>query len=456
MDMTARRRAGKGIGADNLRTETLPLTDFPDSEVRRDREVQRSGHDSDEPVALRESGGNQLDRARGSSSVGEDAPVNPFWSERQQDEVRLQAARPNHLPNPDFLGNVGAQRSGNSSTSTELRPAETLGVAELTGPRGYPVAYGPAALRTTVAEGVHTVRDGVTSPAAPGVTSESDPAERAVGNHEEGHGLSVRERTILLEMKNAMVRISEQNEQLANQNDALWNRVLRLEEERSTNQTAWQSAEEAVDAGDQFGSGSLNHGSQVTGEVGAVSACKEEWDSIRYEEGYQQGSLAAKEVMESMGVREVTQGRRFENKVSSPVPSFGGIGTDRGDRTPRTPPANPNRTFSVACTTTPQGTPIPQEPHPDECRGVQIDLGSSRPLGFGGNDQLLSPTVPAFPGTIGGLGGFVPSPPPPPQSPPSPPKHEGGNHLLPALPEASEGAGIRLRLEIGCIGSYPC
>ena len=439
MDMTARRRNGKGIGTESSRAETLPLADASDSETRREAEVQRPSQELDESLVLRRSEENQLAMTRGSSSVGDSVTVNPFWSARAQDEIRLQAARPENLGNPDFLGHVGVQRSGNSSTSTELRQAEPMGRAELTGPRGDPVVYGPPVLRTTVAEGVDTARASVTSQGASMVASAMGPSESVLESHEEGHGLSVRERNILTEMKNAMVRISQQNEQLASQNEALWNRVLRLEEDKSTSQTAWQSAEEALESIDHCGFGSVNQGSNPRGDLGVADVHRGERDSLRYEEGYQQGYLAAKELMESMSSQGVTKGGHQHKTVSSPVPSFGCVGTDPEDRSPRTPPANPNRTSSIAYNTTPQGTPVPREPHPDERRSSQIEISWNGPANAGGNDPVLSPTLPALPGIRGGLGACVPSPPPPPQYPPSPPHHESRASMLPELPEATEG-----------------
>ena len=74
---------------------------------------------------------------------------------------------------------------------------------------------------------------------------------------------------------------------LMSRNEVLWNRVLRLEEERSTSQTAWQSAEDAQDNVDQIGFGLGDLGSNPSGEGCAKDDHKGALDSMRYEQGYQ-------------------------------------------------------------------------------------------------------------------------------------------------------------------------
>ncbi|CAE7272645.1 TY5A, partial [Symbiodinium pilosum] len=56
-------------------------------------------------------------------------------------------------------------------------------------------------------------------------------------------GLSAKEREVLSAMRDAMVRLADQNSELLSQNEMLRDRVSRLEDERSTSQAAWQSAE---------------------------------------------------------------------------------------------------------------------------------------------------------------------------------------------------------------------
>ena len=100
------------------------------------------------------------------------------------------------------------------------------------------MVYGPSTMGTAVRAGMQPADDRVG-----GVeNSELDTARDSRSGVDEPLGLSVRERNILSSMKEAMIRILQQNEQLLSQNDALWSRVLRLGEERSTSQ-AWQSAE---------------------------------------------------------------------------------------------------------------------------------------------------------------------------------------------------------------------
>ena len=123
MDMAIRRRTGKGVGAEGLQVVgNLQLTD-QSSEARTHRDGGARGSTdevagADQVRALEDS---QVDEGAITAVASAEAPVNPFWSTRAQDEMRLQAARPQEL---DFLGQVGVRPSGSSTTSTELRAAE--------------------------------------------------------------------------------------------------------------------------------------------------------------------------------------------------------------------------------------------------------------------------------------------------------------------------------------------
>ena len=223
MDMTARRRNGKGIGN---RTETGPLeiTDgtVSNADVMRG-EVPESSADAagtEQPLTLALNEGAGVSASFGTESV---MVTNPFWSERAQDEARLAAAR------PDFLGSAESNQVSASSGSTELRADETArGGLSSHENLGRPISYGPnVAVRTTVEQGVRH------SEGARPATLREQP------------GLSSREREILTAMKEAMQRLAGQNEGLLEQNSALMERVRKLEEERSTEQTAgWHSTEE--------------------------------------------------------------------------------------------------------------------------------------------------------------------------------------------------------------------
>ena len=262
--------------------------------------------------------------------------------------------------------------------------------------------------------------------------SEADAARDSRSSVDGPLGLSVRERNILSEMKEAMIRVSQQTEQLLSQNDVLWTRVLRLEEERSTSQ-AWQSAEEALDSVDQPGFVCVNSSSREGHREPQLGGDRGDRGSISYEQGYQQGYLAAKETLELASCQSVGQ------TEIGPSPSFGIVGGRAGD----VPPANPFRTTYLACSTTPQGTPVPKEPHPEN---MYESLGwYSPPMAKVRPPDPPPPappniTIPAFPtpvpkvGERGGLTttGLTPAS--------LVPRGVGsGGVELPGLPEVSEG-----------------
>ena len=299
--------------------------------------------------------------------------------------------------------------------------AVEAGVAQLRGPAGPPVTFAPAVLRTTV-DAAQTEQH---TPI--GLTVEQGTAET-----EERHSLSSRERHILTQMKNAMLQISQQNEELLSQNLLLKERLSKLEDERSTNQTTWQSAEGTHDIVDQTGclSGENyrvdggqgvgnSHGDYTTDALG----------SFRYEQGYQQGYLAAKQVLRdvSEGVSRDPEGRVAVNGSEdcysgySPAPRFGGPSAAAAVRS-ETPPPNMRRAWNLGCNTTPQGTPIPQGPPPSEegiaamnrGGGIGVLQGFQGFRGFDGHDM-----VPTFPKLSGGRDFGVGQDPQP--RPPAPP-----------------------------------
>ena len=102
MDMVSRRRVGKGVGVEHS-TGNLPIADQSGLETHRGEEAQRSGRGSDESRPLLESGEGQLGVDQASATASDAAQAHPSWSTRAQEELRLQTARPDHLPNPDFL-----------------------------------------------------------------------------------------------------------------------------------------------------------------------------------------------------------------------------------------------------------------------------------------------------------------------------------------------------------------
>ena len=286
------------------------------------------------------------------------------------------------------------------------------GTEQLQGPVGPPVTYAPAGLRTTVE----------VAQAEQHIPGESS-VEQGTAEVGEFHGLSSRERYILTQMKNAMMQISQQNEELLSQNMVLTERLSKLEDERSTNQTAWQSAEGTQDAVDQAG--------YVSGEPYKVDRSEgvghnqgdysnHELGSISYEQGFQQGYIAAKEALQPQpmdnpgpqGGRSDSWGRMEGNLTlrSDPAPSFGRAVTSLRESTP---PPNERRYDRMGCSTTPQGTPVPKGPPPDDT-GHEIGwaIGARSGMDPGcGTPSLIDPlrasgtanAMPALP-TLGGRG----------------------------------------------------
>ena len=171
--------------------EHCPIEDSQAQGSEMARRVEPVGETGREPRGAVNSGitGNE-----GAESTRAVAVGNPFWSQKARDELQLQLAR------PDFLENATA-----SSSSTELRAVEA-GTEQLQGPVGPPVTYAPAGLRITV-EVAQTEQH---------IPRESS-VEQGTAEAGESHGLSSRERYILTQMKNAMLQISQQNEELLSQ-----------------------------------------------------------------------------------------------------------------------------------------------------------------------------------------------------------------------------------------------
>ena len=422
MDTLARRRNGKGIGqtvAEELYTEGAQTRS--EGVVTGENPVDGTGREPHELQGL-ERAGDEVASSSGAMVVG-----HPFWSQRAHDELQLQLAR------PDFLGNVigttGATPSGMSSTSTELRAVESG--EHLRGPNGPPMVFGPAALRTTVGgdrEGGLATAPAAADPTVPApITVARESPIEAV---DEEHGLSSRERNVLTQLKNALVQIAEQNSELASQNRGLRDRISKLEDERSVSQAAWQSAESNQDNVDQSGlfSGDnpqLEGQDCVIGREGRPGS--QAAMSINYEQGFQQGYLAAKEALEAT-VNTVTYqpnpgdgggfGLEGDGSVlrSSFAPTFGG-GSPAMNRE-CTPPPNENRAVSWGCNTTPQGTPIPKGPPPQDVdlgavpKGSRACLGvdSVNPLNTSNTSNVLNGYVGnhCFLGMSGRLEGQIP------------------------------------------------
>ena len=383
-----RRRTGKGVGDNPGGSDRLEGSgDHSASVAGENRPVDGAGV---EAVGLQ---GNDV-QSRDARSSGE-IPGNPFWSQRAREELQLQLARPDSLPSQDFLGTAsemvaqGASGSGVSSSSTELRAVDSGG-DQLRGPAGRPTVYGPGVLRTTVEEGSGVLQENARSAVE---LSSADAAQRGLevtpGSGEQ-HGLSIRERNILTQMKNALLQLSQQNEQLMGQNQVLWSRLTRLEEEKSNSTAAFCSAQDPQELIEHSGSGV---GFSKLGRMGegvthnASEGDREALGVMKYEEGFQQGYLAAKELVET------GQGQSCDAAIPDYAPSlspnFGYVVGSR-DRE-RTPPPNPMRAYQLQCQTTPQGTPVPVGPPPP-------DVGSTGQASVGALPRV--PDFPSFPSTM--------------------------------------------------------
>ena len=362
-----RRRTGKGVGDNPGGSDRLEGSgDHSASVAGENRPVDGAGV---ETVGLQ---GNDVQSTDARSS-GE-IPGNPFWSQRAREELQLQLARPDSLPSQDFLGTApemvaqGASGSGVSSSSTELRAVDSGG-DQLRGPAGRPTVYGPGVLRTTVEEGSGVLQENARSAVELSSADAAQMGLEGTSGSEEQHGLSIRERNILTQMKNALLQLSQQNEQLMGQNQALWSRLTRLEEEKSTSTAAFCSAQDPQELIDHSGSGvGLSKLSRTDEGVthNVSEGDREALGVMKYEEGFQQGYLAAKELVDAGQGQSCAPGveAAIPNYAPSLSPNFGCVVGSR-DRE-RTPPPNPMRAYQLQCQTTPQGTPVPRGPPPPD------------------------------------------------------------------------------------------
>ncbi|OLQ05239.1 Copia protein [Symbiodinium microadriaticum] len=208
-----RRRAGKGQGTEDSNAESVPLQiagisseagDARDASNELEPDagplqlVGGAEGTTEERIADPGSSENPANAAAGSVNL----PVNPFWSQRMQDEARLAAARPAHLDET-------------ASDSTEMRQLEDSSFAA---PKSSPVSFGPPCGDTGDNLGVAA-------------------ASTSVGN-DQPPGLRPGERIILTEMKGLMETIMKQNAELSVQNAGLRQRIDKLEEEKASSQQA--------------------------------------------------------------------------------------------------------------------------------------------------------------------------------------------------------------------------
>ena len=416
-----RMRTGKGLGnAEQAAVERLQITDV---EAREAGEPTTGVSDQEEMGQERRKQLALEGRTTGEATEAADmrGQPNPFWSTRAQEEMRLRATRPDFLP--DIVEGTGIQRSGESSSSTELRAVTDRSAEQQVSPNGPPVVYGPQALRTTVDR--ETVAEASMGENQERLRGSGMPVTQA--GLVTANGLNDREREVLSAMKDAMMRIADQNEELLGQNQRLRERVERLEEERATSQ-GWKSAEETADQAEQPGiwvqGGECNGGQGMAhgGSSGFEENSKEEAGSIRYQLGYEQGYLAAKEMLESMAApcpcpQQMKDTKGVSNppltlvESRAPVPprdtsQTQGVSTSIGAGTSayreRTPPPNPFRHIDLHCNTTPQGTPVPKGPPPGQDQLAWGQSGLESRLGEHAVGVLAQ--VPTWPVNHSGLG----------------------------------------------------
>ena len=284
---------------------------------------------TEERIADPGSSENPANAAAGSVNL----PVNPFWSQRMQDEARLAAARPAHLDE-------------SASDSTEMRQLED---SSFPVPKSSPVSFGPPCGDTGDNLGIAA-------------------ASTSVGN-DQPPGLRPGERVILTEMKGLMETIMKQNADLSVQNAGLRQRIDKLEEEKASSQQAWRSVGSGagletevqgsgMGASDEKGLGAESLGRFVqpervqawgVGDVGDEHTFRDGSQTVVYQRGYEEGYIAAKQALE-------------DARLQSP-PSVQDLNSACRERTPE-PPRDRMLGLEQRLNTTPQGTPVPPRPPP--------------------------------------------------------------------------------------------
>ena len=317
-------------------------------------------------------------------AMARENPVNPFWSERMQEEARLRAARPAFL-------NEAATGSEQTSASTELRAVEDAGGLPQA-PQGPPQVLGPP--DDTLAFGsVGRLGKGRGQSAssgepphgaatAPGSEVESNETAAAI----QPPGLRPAERQILTQMKGLLEGLFEQNSSIVQ-------RLEKLEEDNAMksatsggSHTLRDELQGAANAGEE--QSSWHHpGKESSGSSLGRYVSGKERNAPDYLEGLQEGYRRAREEAKAVS---------RESLVSSP-PSVGELldvsGTPRPNRNravspmPRTP-EQLQKVESRVCTT-PQGTPIPSGEPPRSPRQGQYRLSEGFEFSGCNHDELL-------------------------------------------------------------------
>ena len=344
MDPAMRRRAGKGQGTEDSSAESVPLqiAGIP-GEAGDARDALNELEPEAGPLQL--VGGAEgateervadlgLTESPANAAAGNvNLPVNPFWSQRMQDEARLAAARPAHLDET-------------ASDSTEMRQLDD---SSFPVPKSSPVSFGPPREEAGDNLGVATSSTSVWD--------------------NQATGLRPGERIILTEMKGLMETIMKQNAELSVQNAGLRQRIDKLEEEKASSQQAWRSVGSGagletevqgsgIGVSEEKGLGSESLGRFVPPErvqawgVGVVEdelKFRDGSQTVVYQQGYEEGYLAAKQALEDARLR-------------SP-PSVLELNSAYRERTPE-PPKDRMLGLEQRLNTTPQGTPVPPRPPP--------------------------------------------------------------------------------------------
>ena len=364
MDPVLRRRAGKGQGSEGSAAEPGQqqlAVGTVDTEAARDvlREVEpeagplRIGDGAEGSAEGHMTESVSETTAGATGNLG--AQVNPFWSQKIQDEARLAAARPAHLDET-------------ASGSTEMRQLED---STLPAPKSDPVSFGPP-------RGGSGEDQGAAS--APSASVED----------QQPSGLRPGERRILTEMKDLMEIIMKQNADLSVQNAGLRQRIDKLEEEKASSQHAWRSVGSGtglegetqgsgVGVNEDKGLGSGSLGRFVPPETVQSWGSRAVEDKIRFgdgeqsvvfQQGYEEGYVAAKQALDEA------------RQLRSP-PSVQDLSYATRDRTPE-PPKDRMPRLEQRVNTTPQGTPVPPRPPP----------------ALTAAEQMTFPSTPSFPQSI--------------------------------------------------------
>ena len=294
MDLQGRRRRGTDGSA--AAGEFLALPDGESAAVRPSQHVDSGAAGGEQPAAIVETG------------AGVGAAVNPFWSERMQNEAQLRAMR------PQGLAEAEQPTSAADSGSTELRVDQATGteMPSRTGDDGG-------------AQSVGNSQDGLPAASASGDNS-GEATGTASGSMDQGRsvppserlGMRSGERLVVERMKELLEDLFEQNRMLVDSQRVLQDRLDRVENDAMQSATsggdrespdvegraAWDSVRGVVE-----GSWKPRE-SAYLGRFVPPS----ERGSLDYQAGVEEGIRRAKEAMWA------SEGSRVDHRPPSPPP----------------------------------------------------------------------------------------------------------------------------------------